>query len=308
LRSRTIKALGASLILFLASPAGAADEKVRIGYTAVGDFASAFVAKERGFFAKHGIDAELTQLALNSTLPAALVSGSIDIGGVTPPVLLQAVAGGLDLKIVSGVSVTTDVLTYAAMARTQVSIKETRDFEGKKVGVPGLGATLHIIFVRWLKTHGVDPSKLTFVETAFPVQVDVLKAGTVDLVVTAQPNIDRIVGAGIGSVAVDVGIEIRGRPGAYWVSTSAWAKAKPAVVTNYREAIREAGDFIDTNPDQTRMDVAKYIKLPPPVIASLLLPKVVADIRIDDVEWWIQALADQKLIDETLDAASLVSK
>jgi NitT/TauT family transport system substrate-binding protein len=292
----------------LAGPAGAADETVRIGYTAVGDFASAFVAKERGFFAKHGIDAELTQLALNSTLPAALVSGSIDIGGVTPPVLLQAVAGGLDLRIVSGVSVTTDVLTYAAMARTQVSIKGPHDFEGKKVGVPGLGATLHIIFVRWLKENGVDPSKLTFVETAFPVQVDVLKAGTVDLVVTAQPNIDRIVSAGIGSVAVDVGVEILGRPGAYWVSTSAWAKAKPAVVRDYREAVREAGVFIDANPDQTRVDVAKYIKLPPPVIASVLLPKVAADIKIDDVEWWIQVLADQKLIDKTLDAASLVSK
>jgi hypothetical protein len=40
----------------------------------------------------------------------------------------------------------------------------------------------------------------------------------------------------------------------------------------------------------------------------VLLPKVAADIKIDDVEWWIQVLADQKLIDKTLDAASLVSK
>lgn len=308
MQRRKLRVLGACVVLLLASPVRAADQKVRIGYTAVSDFASAFVAKERGFFAKRGIDAELMHVALGSMYPPALISSSIDIGGTTPPVLMQAVAEGIDLTIVSGVSVTTEALTFATMRRAELSIKEARDFEGKKVGVPGLGATLHILFVRWLKANGVNPAKLSFVEVPFPVQAEMLKNGTVDLVVTAQPNIDRIVNSGIGAVAVDIGADIRGRPGAYWVSSSAWAKANPLVVKNYREAIREAGVFIDANPDETRADIGKYVKLPPPVIASLLLPKVVADIKTDDVEWWIQVLLDQKLIDKKLNASDLISK
>jgi NitT/TauT family transport system substrate-binding protein len=303
-----IRMLRACLALLVAGPAGAADLKVRIGYTAVPDFASAFVAKERGFFSKRGIDAELTLIAINSNLPAALVSDTIDIGGVTPPVLLQAVASGLKLIIVSGVSVTTDALTYAALARTQVSVNRPKDLEGKKVGVPGIGATLHVLFVRWLKSRGVDPKQLTFVETPFPAQSDMLKTGTVDVVVTAQPNIDRIVGAGIGAVVVDVGADLKGLPGAYWVSTLAWAKANPEAARHFREAIREAGIFVDSNQTLARDDISKYLKLPPKVIESILMPKVVADVETADVEWWIQVLVDQKLIDRTLDPNDLISK
>ena len=302
------KVLCASLVVIAAGQAFAADVKVRIGYTAVSDFASVFVAKERGIFAKNGIDAELTLVAINSTLPAALVSRSLDVGGMTPPVLLQAVAADIKLTVISGVSATTDVLTFGAMARTGLSIKSAKDVEGKKVGVPGLGATLHILFVRWLKNQGADPKLVTFVETPFPVHADTLKAGTVDLVVTAQPNIDRIVNSAVGTMVVNLGADIKGRPGAYWVAASAWAQANPAVAKNFRESVREAGVQIDSNPTLTREDIGKYVKLPPQIVATLPLPKVVADVDTGDIDWWAGVLADQNLIDKKLNAADFVMK
>lgn len=302
------KLLGAWLIITATGQAFAADAKVRVGYTAVSDFASVFVAKEQGIFAKQGIDAELTLVAINSTLPAALVSRSLDVGGMTPPVLLQAIAADIKLTVVSGVSATTDVLTFGAMARTGLTIKSAKDVEGKKVGVPGLGATLHILFVRWLKNQGVDPKQVTFVETPFPVHADALKAGTVDVVVTAQPNIDRIVNTSVGSMFVDLGADIKGRPGAYWVAASAWVQANPAVAKNFREAIREAGVLIDSNAALAREDIAKYVKLPPQIIATLPLPKVVADVNTADIDWWAGVLTDQNLIDKKLNAASFVAK
>lgn len=300
--------LGAWLVAVATGPAFAADVKVRVGYTAVSDFASVFVAKERGIFAKKGIDADLSLVAINSTLPAALISRSLEVGGATPPVLLQAVAADLKLTVVSGVSVITDVLTFGAMARTGLTIKNAKEIEGKKVGVPGLGATLHILFVRWLKSQGADPKQVTFVETAFPVHADALKAGTVDLVVTAQPNIDRIINSSVGAMVVDLGKDVQGRPGAYWVSASAWAEANPAVVRNFREAVREAGVMIDANATLAREDIAKYIKLPPQIIATLPLPKVVADVNTADIDWWAGVLADQNLIDKKLNPASFVAK
>jgi len=36
--------------------------------------------------------------------------------------------------------------------RNGITIKEPKDFVGKKVGAPGLGAFLHVLFVKcWLK-------------------------------------------------------------------------------------------------------------------------------------------------------------
>ena len=72
------------------------------GYTAVTDFASVFVAAEEGYFKKRGLDVELKFIPLNSTIPAALQSDSLQIGGPTPSVFLQAVDGGLDLVLVAG--------------------------------------------------------------------------------------------------------------------------------------------------------------------------------------------------------------
>jgi NitT/TauT family transport system substrate-binding protein len=308
MRLVTVRMFVAGLVLMAIDSLHSADVKVRIGYPFIADFASVFVAKEQGIFAKRGIDAELVLIPIGSSLPAALISKSIDIGGAAVPVLLQAAAADLKLVVVSGVSVNGDELRFAAMARSGVTFKDPKDFENRKVGVPGIGASLHILFVRWLKTRGVDPRRLTFVEVPFPAHADVLKSGIVDFVVTAQPTIDGIVSTGTGTVAIDFAADLKGRPGAYWISTSAWAQANPEVVKNYREATREAGVVIDSNPALAREEIAKYIKLPPPVIASLLLPKVVADVKITDIEWWMAMLNDQNLLDKTLNASDLVTK
>ena len=46
---------------------------------------------------------------------------------------------------------------------------------GKKIGVPGLGAFLHVTFRAWLKLAGVDWKKVNFVEAPFPQHGDLLR-------------------------------------------------------------------------------------------------------------------------------------
>jgi len=43
-----------------------------------------------------------------------------------------------------------------------ITIKEPKDFVGKKVGAPGLGAFLHVLFVKWLVEKGIDPKTGNF--------------------------------------------------------------------------------------------------------------------------------------------------
>src|SRR6185295_7226992 len=165
----------------LLTAAASAQTKINIGYTAVTDFASAFVAQEQGFFKKHGLDAEFTLITLNSNIPAAVLSNSVQIGGPTPSVHLQAVDGGLDLVIIAGGSVTSKTITsVGVVARPDSSIAKPEDFVGKKIGVPGLGAFLHVLFRQWLIEKGVDFKKVTFVEVSFPQMNDVLKSGQID--------------------------------------------------------------------------------------------------------------------------------
>ena len=172
--------------------------KIQIGCTATSDCASAMVAVDEGIFKKHGLDVEMMLIGINSNIPAAILSNSIQIGGPTSTVFLQAVDGGLDLVAIAGASVmnTTSNDDIAAFVRNGITIKEPKDFVGKKVGAPGLGAFLHVLFVKWLVEKGVDPKSVNFVEVTFPTMTDIIKSGGVDAVLTAEPFVTRMTNAG----------------------------------------------------------------------------------------------------------------
>ena len=87
-------------------PAHAADPvKITIGTTPLADIMPAFVAKEKGFFAKRGLDVSFTIIPLNPTIPAALISNSIQVGAPNSAVFLQAADNGIELQLIAGSTV-----------------------------------------------------------------------------------------------------------------------------------------------------------------------------------------------------------
>src|SRR3954449_3806400 len=149
------RAAAAVLALLAAAPAQA-QTRIQIGCTATTDCASAMIAVDEGLFKKHGLDAEMTLIGINSNIPAAILSNSIQIGGPTSTVFLQAADGGLDLVAVAGATIMNPTSNGAitAFVRNGITIKEPKDFIGKKLGSPGLNAFLHVLFVKWLVEKG----------------------------------------------------------------------------------------------------------------------------------------------------------
>ncbi len=283
--------------------------KIKVGYTNTGSFAGLFIAKEEGFFAKKGLDVELVLINLNSTIPSALVGDSIQIGGPTPSVLLQAVEGGLDIVSIAGCSVNdaSQKEGGGVVARTGVDIKLAKDFEGKRVGVPELGAYMHVLFRRWLVDKGADDKKVNFVEVPFAQGSDILRAGNVDALLTGDPFYSRIVQSKTGYLVSPYLSEMPDNLfSIYFASTRAWAEKNPAAIKTFREAIAEGNDFLVKNPARAREIVGKTMKLPPDVVAAIALPKLKVDVPVSDVKYWIDTLADQGVTKTRPEAARLV--
>src|SRR5258705_10426844 len=99
------KFLAATFAGLLAAGPVHAQTKVQIGCTATSDCASAMVAVDEGIFKKHGLDAEMVLIGINSNIPAAILSNSIQIGGPTPTGFLQAADGGLGMGGAGGPAV-----------------------------------------------------------------------------------------------------------------------------------------------------------------------------------------------------------
>ena len=286
--------------------------KIVLGYTAVTDFASAFVAAEQGFFKKRNLDVELKFIPLNSTIPAALQSDSLQIGGPTPSVFLQAVDGGLDLVVVAGAGVTSQSITgFGVVARSGSNIKTPQDFVGKKVGVPGLGAFLQVTFRAWLKANGVDYKKVNFVEAPFPQHADMLRGGTVDAVVTADPFMARITDSGAGYVASYYSTFLpEGNPTIVYAATRSWAKAHAGAVKGFRESIVDGASFIKDpkNDAAVRTAIGKYIKLPPEVLAKAQISPPGPIVTEKQLAYWVGLMKDQDMLKGSPDLATLIVK
>jgi NitT/TauT family transport system substrate-binding protein len=285
---------------------------ITFGYTAVSDFGSVFVAAEEGFFKQHGLDVTLKFIPLSSAIPAAIQSDSMQIGGPTPTVFLQSVDGGLDHVVLAGGGVLSKTYTdVSVMARAGSNIRAPRDFVGKKVGVPGLGALLHVTFRQWLKMNGVDYRQVNFIETPFPQHADLIKGGSIDAVVTAGPFMARILDSGTGYVASYYSTFLAdGLPTVVHVAKRDWVKANPAAVKGFVQAVQEGAAFMlqPKNDAKVRAALGKYLRLPPPVAAKMQISPPGPVVKERQLSAWIQTMNEQEMFKNLPVAAALLAK
>jgi NitT/TauT family transport system substrate-binding protein len=303
--------LKAALVVAIAitvAHGAAAQTKVKFGFTGLSDIVPVFAAKEEGFFARHGIDAELQLLNNGAVITAGLAGGSIDVGTLAPPVFLQAVDGGIELVALTGLGILThDMKAAGVVARTGSDIRKAEDFVGKRVAVSGIGSISQVLFREWLAQHKVSAQKVNFVEVSYANMPDVLKSGNIDAVIIPEPQLSRIVNVGTGYVAsYYFGEAAQGTVSMLTASRRDWADKNRAAVKGIQEAIAEADDFVRANPDKAREYIGKYLKLPPAVVQDTELPVLEPVLAAAKLQWWLDVMDRQGMLRTKIAAAPLL--
>ncbi len=140
-----------------------------------------WVARERGFFAKYGIDAETIFVRGAPTLVAAMQSNEIDVGYTGGTAVVGAVANGADLKVLAAF---TNRVTYDLMVRP--GIKTPEDLRGKKFGIQSIGGTVWMGAILALEHLGLDAERDKINVLAVGDQnvlAQALQSGTIDATV-----------------------------------------------------------------------------------------------------------------------------
>ena len=126
--------------------------RVVIGYSAMqAPNAPLWIAKDQGFFAKYGTDAELVFVRSTSVLTAGMLSGYIDIDYSGATGLISAAANGADMRAIASFG---SRLTHVLVVRPE--IKDPKDLRGKRVGVVSIGGTQWITTKLGLQHVGID--------------------------------------------------------------------------------------------------------------------------------------------------------
>ncbi len=306
---RHLAARIATAILAVSFLGAATPEKLIFGYTPVSETVSAYAAKGEGIFAKHGLDTQMLLLNSSAVLTTSMVAGSVDIGSITPAVFLQAVDGGLDLVAVAGAASSAHAQRVSAvMVPTNSTIHTAKDFIGKRIAVAAIHSALHIQFLWWLTQQGVDPKKVTFLESPYSTQADLLRSGRIDAVVTSEPYLTRLTNAKAGTPVTYLSDMLpENTIMVIYVATRDWANKHPQAVLAFRQSIVEG---IQVSADQGTAEkyIAQYLKLPPEAVKSTTHSRLDEKVTAAQLQWWADTMRAQGLLRTKLDTAKLIAK
>jgi NitT/TauT family transport system substrate-binding protein len=295
---------------FALAHAANAQTKISIGYSPFIDALTAFAAKDKGIFAKHGLDAELVLVPLNSNMPAAILSGSVNLGAMSTTVFLQAVDAGLKLQIAQNISMLPNRDAVIAFAtRNDVPFEAAKSLEGKRVSVPGIGSSAEVLFQIWVSRNGGDPKKITAVEIASAQAGDALRAKQIDGAVVVEPFLTRIVQGGIGKIGFRLTDGLPGPVTAIsYVGQIDWMAKNAPTVAAARAAFLEATEWVKANPTEARALITTYLKLPKEVVDILPLPLFQDKITEADLMFWLDAMKAQGRLRGAVDPAQLIAR
>ena len=171
------------VLIFGASAHAQEQRKVRLAYSAFSvSFLNLFVARDAGLFKKHGLEAELIQMA--GPLPvAALASGEIDyLTGYTTGII--ATGQGAPLK---GILIALRKPPFYVVA--EPAIQRINDLAGKRIGVDRIGSLQHLVVRLLLRSKSTDPEKAIFTQTgSVSNTVSSLAQGAVSAAVLSGPH------------------------------------------------------------------------------------------------------------------------
>jgi NitT/TauT family transport system substrate-binding protein len=266
------------------------------------------VADAQGFFQKHGLKVEFTQVEDVSTLPPAL-GKSFDIVLSAPTLEVAATAHNIPLTVVSGATVDTQSNpTVSLVASGASGIKTVKDLAGKTLGSLSPTGTIGVSTEYWLKQSGVDLNSVKVIAVNGPQQADQTKAGRVDAVVTVAPFSAQLM-ALPGSVNLgDPYLHLSDKiSGINWAASRDWADKNAATVKDFRAALDDAIAWIGSNDAEARKALQAYTKQPDAVVQSLKFPAYETAVRRSDMDQWLKAMKEADNFTGKVDTGQMVA-
>ena len=159
-RRQTLRLIGAAAATGLASPALAANKKIKVGALRFTSHSGSFIAAERGYFADAGLDVEFEFFQAAQPMAVAIASGDIDYA-------VTAVSGGLislaqkgAIKVIGGALSEEDGIDgqkyLISDASYQAGIKTLKDLDGKKYAVTQAGSSFHYMGAKMAAVEGIN--------------------------------------------------------------------------------------------------------------------------------------------------------
>jgi NitT/TauT family transport system substrate-binding protein len=189
-----MKKLLLTLMATLLCLAGAKAAPIKIGYSDWPGWVAWQVAKEKGLFAKHGVEVELVWFPIYTDSLTALNTGKIDANCSAWCDVIAPLAEGIKLKVV----LVNDNSAGNDAIIAKPGIKSVKDLKGKTVATE-MGTVEHFVLLQALAKHGLSEKDVEYKNLTVPDAAAAFIAGKVDAAGVWQPWINQIQKEGKGT-------------------------------------------------------------------------------------------------------------
>ena len=261
-----IVACSLGLFLAIVSMEARAEDTVRIAVGVDPVFTPWWIAAEKGFYAKYGVKAEITQFSGGPDLADATMAGEADIGSSGTASYIPRIMRG-PLLVVGTMATSPDALKMAALT----NITSLDDLKGKKVGTVG-GSTTDYLWFLLARKLNVPESTFNMIPMPPPELVPSLDRHDIEAYFVWEPWASRAIEvSGKEKVHIlansgDVGYQLN----FIVVANKNFAAAKPDAVVRVLAALRDAIDYQKSHPSEAAQIGADKNKLKPDMAAYII--------------------------------------
>ncbi len=225
------------------------DVTVQLDYVVRSDHAMFFVARDKGFFAKNGINVTAIRKGSGSVDTLRLVSnGNADFGYADLPTLLVGRTQGVTAVALAAVNQRSPMAMISVKSKNPIT--KPQDLKGMNVGVQLSGST-YIFLKAFLAANGMTMNDIKQ-STVSPPYESFLVLGRVDAVpgyLNAEVPIIEDKTGGPGSLSVVQGSDFGYHAyGSGMFTSEKMIAEKPDLVQRFTTAYLQAFEYVATNP------------------------------------------------------------
>ncbi len=240
-------------------------QKITIAYSAIsGNMAPLWMAYERGFFRKHGLDVQLVFIESGSTAVQSLISQDVAFAQMAGAAAIQSRLRGSDVVLIAGFLNTLD---YQLMV--EKNITQPDQLKGKALAVSRFGSSSDFATRYALERYGLSPQQdVQILEIGSqPARFAALESGQVQGAMVAVPLTLRAKALGFHALAdlQMLGLEYQHTALA---TTDALIKSRPDLVRTVMKAFVEAIHHYKTQRADSLAVLAKYLKTSDPAVLN----------------------------------------
>ncbi len=286
-----------------------AASKVTVGVIPIVDVAPIYLGKEKGFFAKRGIDLTLASGQGGAAIVPGVVSGQFQFGFSNLTSLLVARDKGLDMKVVANGNASTGETGKdfgAVVVRADSPIKSAKDLAGRTVSVNTLKNIGDTTVRASVRKDGGDPKAVRFVELAFPDMPAALQNKRVDAAWVVEPFLSVAKSQGARPVAWNFVDTAPGLTIAAYFTSAKLLADKPDLVKDFTAAMNESLAYAREHPDEARQVITTYTKITADQVSALTLPDWPTEVNEESVNTLAELATQDGLLTKQPDVVALL--